>query len=47
MTETEAVHIQHLNRFDQLCGPTARNYFALTEGKILDKMNTIVNGGNF
>ena len=49
MTETEEVHIQHLdlNRFDQLCGPTVRNYFILTEGKIFDKMNDIVNGDNF
>ena len=34
MTETEAVHIQNL---DLLCGSTARNWFVLTEDKILAK----------
>ena len=44
MTETEAVHIQHLERFEFV---RADGEFVLTEGKTLDKTNAIVNGDNF
>ena len=47
MTESETVHIQHLESFDQLCGPMARNKFVLTEGKTLEKTNAIVSEDNF